>query len=100
MDVLIHPSATEGLPRVVMEAMALGKPVVGNPVGGMTDYILHGFTGFLANYNSVKDYVDYCCELEKNKDLYGFMSKNASQLIERCYTVHNQLNQFSKIVLD
>src|SRR5690606_15633178 len=37
IDVLIHPSDTEGLPRVVMEAMAHGKPVIGNPVGGMLD---------------------------------------------------------------
>jgi glycosyltransferase involved in cell wall biosynthesis len=97
MDVLLHPSSTEGLPRVVMEAMAFGKPVIGNTVGGMIDYILHGFTGYLTNFNSVEDYTDYCILLQKNKDLYGFMSHNASELVKNSYTIDNQIKQLLKI---
>jgi glycosyltransferase involved in cell wall biosynthesis len=97
MDVLLHPSSTEGLPRVVMEAMAFGKPVIGNAVGGMTDYILHGFTGYLTNFNSVEDYVGYCISLQKDKDLYKFMSNNALELVKNCYTVDNQIDQLLKI---
>ncbi|KMQ68962.1 hypothetical protein ACM39_06690 [Chryseobacterium sp. FH2] len=97
MDVLLHPSATEGLPRVVMEAMAFGKPVIGNAVGGMTDYILHGFTGYLTNFNAVEDYIRYCDVLQKDKELYGFISKNASELIKNSYTADNQIEQLLKI---
>lgn len=97
MDVLLHPSSTEGLPRVVMEAMALGKPVIGNAVGGMTDYILHGFTGYLTNFNSIEDYIKYCGLLQKDKELYGFISNNASGLIGKCYTTDNQIEQLLKI---
>lgn len=97
MDVLLHPSATEGLPRVVMEAMTFGKPVIGNAVGGMTDYILNGFTGYLTNFNAIEDYTNYCGLLQQDKELYGFISKNASQLIEKCYTADNQIEQLLKI---
>lgn len=99
IDVLIHPSETEGLPRVVMEAMAMGKPVIGNPVGGMTDYILHGFTGFLTDNNSVNDYVKYSIRLKNDRELYSFLSNNATQLIKNCYTFENQIFMFSKIGL-
>lgn len=97
IDVLIHPSSTEGLPRVVMEAMSCGKPVVGNAVGGMTDYILHGFTGFLTNFNNTEEYVRYCLELEREKDIYKYMSENARNLVKDCYTVDNQLDHFFNI---
>src|SRR5690606_24197374 len=50
-DVLVHPTHSEGLPRVVMEAMAFGKPVIGNAAGGMTDYISDGITGYLTNFD-------------------------------------------------
>ncbi|MGO2358377.1 MAG: glycosyltransferase family 4 protein [Mesonia sp.] len=96
-DVLIHPSSTEGLPRVVMEAMSLGKPVIGNAVGGMTDFILNGYTGFLTNYNSVDEYVEFIKLLSKDKVLYKTISESSKNLIKNSYDFENQLNSFNKI---
>jgi glycosyltransferase involved in cell wall biosynthesis len=46
-DVLALPSWTEGLPLVVLEAMALGRPVVATTVGGTPELVLDGETGLL-----------------------------------------------------
>lgn len=46
--VVVFPSHTEGLPRVVAEAMLLNRPVVATPVGGMEDLIVPGVTGLVA----------------------------------------------------
>jgi len=97
-DLLIHPSATEGLPRVAMEAMAFGKPVIGNPVGGLSDYILNGFTGYITNFNSINDYCDAIEELYKNKSLYKKISNNAKDLIKTRFNETNQLNQFKNLI--
>jgi glycosyltransferase involved in cell wall biosynthesis len=47
VDVLALPSWTEGLPLVVLEAMARHKPVVATPVGGTPEVVLDGETGLL-----------------------------------------------------
>lgn len=44
---LVHPSHSEGLPRVVMEAMARSKPVVVTDVGGIREIIDHQIEGFI-----------------------------------------------------
>jgi glycosyltransferase involved in cell wall biosynthesis len=46
-DVFALPSWTEGLPLVVLEAMALGRPVVATPVGGTPELVADGETGLL-----------------------------------------------------
>jgi glycosyltransferase involved in cell wall biosynthesis len=47
MDVLVLPSWIEGLPLVVLEAMAQAKPVVATAVGGTPEAVIDGETGLL-----------------------------------------------------
>ena len=97
VDVLLHPSYSEGLPRVVLEAMAFGKPVVANAVGGVIDIVINNFTGFLCNFNAINEYVVVIQNLIADKDLYEFVSKNAVSLIEKSYTIENQVAEFTKV---
>src|ERR671936_677694 len=47
LDVVALPSWTEGLPLVLLEAMARGRPVVATPVGGTPERVTDGETGLL-----------------------------------------------------
>ncbi len=48
LDVLVLPSKEgEGLPNVLLEAMAAAKPVIATAVGGNAEIVVHGQTGFL-----------------------------------------------------
>ena len=57
-DIVILPSHSEGMPRSILEAMALGKPVVATPVGGVLDLILPGISGLLHDVGEVAGLAD------------------------------------------
>jgi glycosyltransferase involved in cell wall biosynthesis len=46
-DLLVLPSLNEGMGRVLVEAMAAGKPVIASNIGGIPDLVKHGRTGIL-----------------------------------------------------
>lgn len=97
-DLLIHPSDTEGLPRVIMEAMAFGIPVIANSVGGVTDFVQHKFTGFITNHNDLNEYFDYTIKLYSDPILYNRISENARNLILSNYLPENQWEVFEKVL--
>lgn len=52
------PSRSEAMGRVLIEAMACGKPVVGSNVGGIPDVLGHGEAGLLVRPGDAKDLAD------------------------------------------
>lgn len=49
LDVLILPSEREGIPMVILEALAAGVPVIATAVGGIPELIVSGVNGFLVD---------------------------------------------------
>lgn len=54
-DIFILPSLSEARPRVILEAMSLGKCIISTKVGGIPDMISNNVTGLLAEGNNVFD---------------------------------------------
>lgn len=58
MDVCVLCSGKEGLPRVVLEAMLVGKPVIGSNVTGTRELVVHEETGLLYDYGNISALTD------------------------------------------
>lgn len=54
-DALVLSSAWEGLPNVIMEAFALGRPVVATDVGGVRELVMPGKSGLIVPPRSSSD---------------------------------------------
>jgi glycosyltransferase involved in cell wall biosynthesis len=50
-DAFVFLSYTEGMPNAVLEAMAMGLPLVSSAAGGLRDILIEGVSGYLLPYN-------------------------------------------------
>jgi glycosyltransferase involved in cell wall biosynthesis len=68
-DVAVLPSDFEGMGRVLLEAMAMEKPVVGTRVGGIPDLIEQGVNGYLVSPGNEKELASAVLKILEDKDL-------------------------------
>lgn len=54
-DVFVIPSLMDNLPNTVLESLICGTPVIGFPIGGIPDMVIHGENGLLTSEISVDD---------------------------------------------
>jgi hypothetical protein len=82
MDVFCHTSANEPFGLVVIEAMALGKPVVASAEGGPTEVITPGVDGLLSPYGDERALAAAIVRLLGDEQLrvsLGFAAKRRAQ---------------------
>lgn len=68
-DVFVLTSLWEGLPRVIPETMAEGKPVIASAVDGNREAVLEGITGFLVPPGKPEAFAERVVKLLKDREL-------------------------------
>jgi glycosyltransferase involved in cell wall biosynthesis len=68
LDVFVLPSLSEGMPWAVLEAMAVGLPVVATRVGGVPELVDDGRTGYLVEPRDAESISDSVCKLIDDPD--------------------------------
>jgi len=80
-DVIVLTSLWEGLPRVIPEAMAAGKPVVATAVDGTPEAVRDGVNGFLAAPHDVNKIAERLAELLGDKALAAGMGAAGRKMV-------------------
>jgi len=96
--ILAHPTEYEGLSKVIVEAMALGKPIIASEVPAITEYIVDKKNGLLAK-NIPQDFVDKINLLLKNESLYKRISKESRKYAERYFDSNINILKFENLFL-
>jgi len=97
MKLLVLPSYSEGLPNVILEAMACGTPVLATPVGGVPDLIKDGENGFIME-NNTPEYIAKNVIRALNYPDLDRIVKNARKLIEEEYSYEAAVERYRKIL--
>jgi glycosyltransferase involved in cell wall biosynthesis len=78
---LIHPSLSESLGRVLLEAQASGRPVVASRAGGMREALREGVTGLLFTPGDHLDLAEKVLKLLSNPTLLANMGSEARRFM-------------------
>ncbi|ACJ17349.1 phosphatidylinositol glycantransferase-class A [Thermococcus onnurineus NA1] len=96
-EVFIFPSHYEGLPTVVLEAMASGLPVVASDIPAHRDVIINGHNGLLSKRGSPESIAENVLTLLENEKLQRKLGRNARKTIERKFTWGKIGRKFERI---
>lgn len=98
-DIFVRPSRSEGLGNSFLEAMAMGVPAIGTPVGGIPDFLKDGETGLFCKVDDPKDLAEKIKILFENNELRERLIKNAKKIVEEKYDWNNISEKMKEIFL-
>jgi glycosyltransferase involved in cell wall biosynthesis len=98
LQLLVIPSFTEGLPNIILEAMACGTPVLATSVGAIPDIIKDGETGYIMENNSPVCIAENITRVLGDPDREK-IAMNARKMVESDFTFDTTVTQWKRILL-
>ena len=99
-DCLVLPSYAEGLPMVVLEAMAYGLPVIATRVGAIPEVLTDGQEGFLIEPADVKALADRMLRVAGDPELRRRMGLDARRVAEARFSLDAMVDRIMDIYTD
>tara|TARA_B110000046_G_C12973659_1_gene390122 strand:- start:4 stop:1098 length:1095 start_codon:yes stop_codon:yes gene_type:complete len=96
-DILIASAEGEAFGRTLVEAAAIGIPIVANGEGGHKEIIVNGSTGILIPLNNIEKYVDSILELIKNNERRLLLIKNGYKHCRNIFSIEAHIIKITKI---
>ena len=94
----ILPSDMEGFSQSVLEAMALGVPVIATDASGNSDLIENRVTGFLFEDNDVDELFNLIVELKSDNQLKHRIIKEARARVKKQYQMEKVILHYEKFI--
>lgn len=87
-SIYVLPSYREGTPRTVLEAMAMGRPIITTDAPGCRETVTDGINGFLVPVKSVEGLTEAMEKFIADPVLINTMGKASRQIAEEKFDVH------------
>jgi glycosyltransferase involved in cell wall biosynthesis len=95
LDLFVHYSRWDAMPNAVLEAMALGLPVVASDVPGNRDAVVDGVTGFLVK--TEVELLERCQQLLDDESLRHKLGAAGRERVRREFSRERMLTELSRL---
>ncbi len=96
-DLFVLSSINEGMGRVLVEAMAVGLPVVATRVGGVPDVVVDGETGILVPSHSSNALASAIVKLLKDKNMRKRMGEAGRRRVNPAFGVEAMVRNIGNV---
>lgn len=96
IDIFFLPSLYEGLPMVLLEAMAFKKPIVSMSVGSISE-VINKDTGILVNSGDYDKFINELIKIKNNKELSIICGDNAFKIVEEKFSIKNYVKEILNV---
>lgn len=99
-DLFVLSSTKEAFPISILEAMAVGRPVVATDVGGVSELISNEKTGFVVPPRNSQALADAIAKLVNNKNAAAEMAEAGKRRIKESFTLRQWLGNIENLYTD
>lgn len=97
-DLFVLPTRAEAFGIAAVEASAMGLPVIGTAVGGLTDIVQHQETGYIIGVDDLQGLTNYLTQLSQDSQLRHQLGYNARQHVEDHFDARKNANRIITII--
>lgn len=96
-DLFVMTSSDEGIPRCLMEAIAMGIPVAAYNISGIDQLVKHKETGLLADYGDKDTLKNYWQRLLSDKIYAHELTEKGRQFVNDTYSGQRMANEYTAL---
>jgi glycosyltransferase involved in cell wall biosynthesis len=96
-DIYISSSLTEGFSNSILEAMAMGLPVIATDVGGNREAVADGKCGFLVPPQDFQKIASKTIQLHRNPDMRMKMGIKSREIVEERFTLERMVKEHEEL---
>jgi glycosyltransferase involved in cell wall biosynthesis len=97
MDVFVLPSVKDGVPQVILQALAMRKPVVASAVGGIAEVIQHRRTGVLVPPRDPPALAAAVLQVLRQREQAAAWAEAGRQQVERHYRLEDMIDRTAAV---
>jgi len=100
VDCVVLPAVNEPFGRIVIEAMAAGRPVVSVKSGAVPEIIEGGVSGCLVEPGDCKAMAESVCRLLRDRAFAGKIGENGRLRVSQKFTIQRTVSEFEQMLRD
>jgi len=97
IDIFVLPSLSEGMPNVIMEAMAQGKPVIASRISAIPELIDDELSGLLVPPANSKRLAEAITKLSENREIFEKIGKEAKNKVINSYPLEKMIDSYDQL---